>query len=159
MDNAIIRRIRILHRGAKSSSSICPRKVILYPPEIPSLSKNKKTSAYLAMEYPPSSNSNNLAVKLEMKTDRGSYPIEFKIPFIEGLSSVIITQNDFVKGMSMFGDSQRMKYTFVNKGKQLDAVSIWNKIVKFGNLVRVIVLKLFVYLIRIEQIGTLYRHQ
>ena len=159
MDNGIIRRIRILHRGAKSSSSTCPRKVILYPPEIPSLAKNKKTSAYLAMEYPPSSNNNNLAVKLEMKTDRGSYPIDFKIPFIEGLSSVIVKQNDFVKGMSMFGDSQRMKYCFVIKGKQLDAGFIWKKIVKYANLVRFIDVKLFVHLIIIGNIANLCRHQ
>merc|ERR1712151_1344870 len=89
------------------------------------------------MEYPPSTSSNNsnLAVKLEMKTNIGSYPIDLKIPFCEGLSSAIVTHSDFVKGVSMFGDSQRLKYSFLIKQQEhQDAISIWKKIVKFANL-------------------------
>ena len=75
-DNASLRRVRLVNRSPSTSSVkkvVCPREVEL-------IKAGETGVGYLGFDFGTGGGEKMDGVKLEAKTDRGSFPFEFKIP-------------------------------------------------------------------------------
>ena len=111
-----MRHVRIIHRPGVSSGLIAPSRVIT-PPEILALKKSKVSTVSLGITFASATDRDGLSVaKFDVKSDKGSTPIEIRPTlgeFLDATKTKSISQVDFDKAVDeMHGIHQRTTSTF-----------------------------------------------
>lgn len=108
--------MRIVHRQGSSSGVIAPSRVIA-PPEILALKKDKVSTVSLGITFASATDKYGVSVaKFDVKSDRGSTPIEIRPTlgeFLDATKTKSISQADFDRAVAdMHGIHQRSTSTF-----------------------------------------------
>mmetsp|Transcript_19038 Transcript_19038/g.27963 ORF Transcript_19038/g.27963 Transcript_19038/m.27963 type:complete len:1413 (+) Transcript_19038:197-4435(+) len=108
-DTGTLRHVRLMQRGGGGSGTIPPRRVII-PPEISVLKKGQMSSVILGINFSSSSDKDGaFLARLDAKSDKGSNPIEIRVPVGELIQQCLINRADFEKKMeSLKGIHQRV---------------------------------------------------
>lgn len=94
-DDGLIRRIRMNVRSSGNAVNNLVKKVIL-PQEVPILKTGEMTIVNVIVEYfAISTKDGALSVKLELKSDKGSFPLEIRPPLGELMIPLRINETDF----------------------------------------------------------------
>ena len=107
-DGGSIRRVRLLDReGLKKS---------VLPSDISILKATEKAIVMVGMDF-GAKREKDSAVKLEVKTDRGSHKVELKVPLEERLSPLSIDRAVFEKEAEKLGGFQKVSLPFAVTGE------------------------------------------
>jgi hypothetical protein len=113
--------VRIIQRS-NAAGSIGPRRVIA-PQEITALKKGQMTTATLGVEFQSASDRDGaLQARFDIKSDRGSNPVDIKPPLGELLVPCRMSESDFDSAMERLQGFQRVESSFVlsTEGKSLE---------------------------------------
>lgn len=113
-DAGTLRHVRIVHRQGSSSGVIAPSRVIA-PPEILALKKAQVSTVSLGISFASATDKDGMSVaKFDVKTDRGTTPIEIRPSLGEFLANTEpIDRAIFDKSVrDMHGIIQRATSTF-----------------------------------------------
>lgn len=94
-DSGILRRVRIVQRSAGGVGYLAPRRVIV-PQEIVSLKQGQSSTVMLWLQFSEVSDKDRFFLsKLEIKSDRGSTPVEIRPSLGENLLPCRMNQSQF----------------------------------------------------------------
>lgn len=110
-DFGTLRHIRVVQRNGSQG---CPKKVVV-PPEIAALGKNQFSLAILGIDFgkPTSDRDGCWVARMDIKSDRGTNPAEFRPALAEILTPLSLNGPNFEKLASRFtGSYQKMSFLF-----------------------------------------------
>jgi len=97
-DAGTLRHVRLVHRGGTGNGIIAPSRVIS-PPEIPILKQGQTTSIFIGLTFASATDRDGMVLaKFDIKSDRGSSPVEIRPSLGELLDSPnSMSQSEFDK--------------------------------------------------------------
>jgi hypothetical protein len=137
-DDGLIRRIRL---GLRSSGTVVnnPVKQVILPQELPVLKPGEMSIVSIIVEYfAVSTKEGALSVKLELKSDRGSFPLEIRPPLGELMTPLRMSEIDFESACKRFHSVHHKSEAVLSTVSFSREVSkgIPNKILTVANMVR-----------------------
>lgn len=110
-DFGVLRRIKIIQRSA-ASGAIALRRVVI-PPEISVLEKGKMAILVLGVEFTASSDKDgSMHGKFEVKSDKGSGPLDVRPPLGELLQPAKMSKSDFEASIQRLQGFNRVTSSF-----------------------------------------------
>jgi len=135
-DDGLIRRIRL---GLRSSSHVAndPVKQVTVPQEVPMLKPGEMSIVHVIVEYyAVSTKEGALLVKLELKCDKGSFPIEIRPPLGELMNPLRMDDLDFDSACKRFhGVHHKSEATLSSISAKVISNDLPNKILSVANMV------------------------
>jgi AP-3 complex subunit beta len=128
-DFGVLRRIKIIQRSA-ASGAIAPRRVV-FPPEISALEKGKMAMLVLGVEFTASSDKDgSMHGKFEVKSDKGSSPLDVRPPLGELLQPVKMSKNEFEGYIQRLQGFNRVSSSFKLTGGENARIDLPKKLLK-----------------------------
>ena len=122
-DTGVLRRVRVISRST-TSGHVAPKRSVV-PPEITALAKDKMTIAILGMEFASvSDREGDLQGRFDLKSDRGSNPLDLRPPLGELLQPLAIKANAFEQGMNRLQGFQRVISTFSLPAEKMSTLDL-----------------------------------
>ena len=124
MDTGVLRRVRIVSRST-TSGYVGPKRTAV-PPEIAALGKDQMTLAIVGLEFASvSDREGSLQARWDIKSDRGSNPLDLRPPLTELVRPFELNVKTFDDNMSRMQGFQRVVSNFIipeNQVATLDRV-------------------------------------
>ena len=124
MDTGVLRRVRIVSRST-TSGYVGPKRTAV-PPEIAALGKDQMTVAMVGLEFASvSDREGSLQARWDIKSDRGSNPLDLRPPLTELVRPFELNVKTFDDNMSRMQGFQRVVSNFIipeNQVATLDRV-------------------------------------
>ena len=128
-DGGILRRIRIIQKSA-TTGSIAPRRIVI-PPEISTLATGQMSILVVGVEFASASDKEgSMHGKLEVKSDRGSNPLDVRPPLGELLQRVKMPKSEFDGAMQRLQGFNRVTSSFTCTGGEKGRASLPEKMIK-----------------------------
>jgi hypothetical protein len=110
-DLGVLRRVRVVSRST-TSGNIGPKRSVL-PQEILALNKDMMTMVILGLEFVSASDRNGtLQARFDLKSDRGSHPLDLRPPLTELVKPLVLNANAFDENMNRLQGFQRVTSKF-----------------------------------------------
>ncbi len=110
-DLGVLRRVRIVSRST-TSGYIGPKRTAV-PPEIAALGKDQMAVAILGLEFASvSDRDGSLQARLDVKSDRGTNPLDLRPPLTELVRPLVVNGNVFSDSMNRMQGFQRVVCSF-----------------------------------------------
>ena len=117
-DMGVLRRVRIVSRST-TSGYVGPKRTAV-PPEIAALGKDQMTVAIVGLEFASMSDrEGSLQARLDIKSDRGSNPLDLRPPLTELVQPLLLNGNAFDENLSRMQGFQRVVSKFVIPGSRV----------------------------------------
>lgn len=110
-DLGTLRRVRVVSRST-TSGNIGPKRSVL-PQEILALNKDMMTMVILGVEFASASDRNGtLQARFDLKSDRGSHPLDLRPPLTELVKPLVLNASAFDENMNRLQGFQRVTSKF-----------------------------------------------
>jgi len=130
-DSGMLRRIRIIQRGGGGGASVVGLRRVVVPPEISELKKDQMAILVLGVEFVSASDKDGaMHGKFDLKSDRGTNPLDVRPPLAELLQPAKISKSEFDGYLQRLQGFHRMMLGFPLVGGAGSLEALPNKLLK-----------------------------